>query len=297
MKSELVKYIFNYAEKNLNYLILRNYESLPEDEGHDIDFLIDESELYKKNLLISELKERFNIRVFKRQQYYGLCGYAIVIEGKTVLHLDFFTKIQWNRFNFIPTDEALKRKKRYKDCLWVIGDIDLCYYCWINYIRAKGNIKEKYRKLAFLYEEQYNKDKLIDVFNKSNEANKIALIHKLIKNTSFATVLKNTIANIWFKTWKLFYMDGRIYVTDDLDSQLLFAARRYCSCVMKDFEQAGDMHFLDVVKRLYLENSMVVSLSEWKKVKWRFLIPKTYVITDISDLGEIVCNIYRNVEE
>ena len=259
--------------------------------------MIDESELFKKDQLITELKEQFNILVFRRQQYCGLCGYAIVIEGKTVLHVDFFTRIQWNRFNFISTKDALQRKKRHKNCLWVIGDRDLSYYCWVNYIRAKGNIKDKYKKLAFQYEEQYNKDKSIDIINKSKECNKKTLIREFIRKTSVLMALKNTLANVWFKIWKFFYMDGRIYITEELDNQVLMTARKYCSCKMKDFMQSDDMHFFDVVKRLYYENSMVISPSEWEKVRWRFLIPKIYVIADISDLGEIVRNIYRNVEE
>lgn len=297
MKSEIVQHIFDYAENNLDYLILRNYENLPEDEGHDIDFLVDESELYKKDLLIKELKEKYNVRVYRRQQYYGLCGYAIVIENQTILHLDFFTKIQWNRFNFIPTKDALQRRKRFKDCLWVIGERDLCYYCWVNYIRAKGKIKDKYKKYAFQYESQYNKDKMIDIVNKSADSNKRELIRVLVREATIIGAINNSIANVWFKVRKLFNMDGRIYITDEIDNKTLYTARRYCSCKIVDIKNVNDLHILNVIKRLYLENSILISPAEWNKFRWKFLIPGIYIIKDISDLNNIVRNIYRNVED
>lgn len=294
MKNEIVKYILQFAEHNLDYLILRNYENLPDDEGHDIDFLINESELPKTQSLVHEIKVKFNTRIFKRQQYYGLCGYVIVI-GDTILHLDFFTRIQWNRFNFILTKEALSRKKRYHD-LWVISDEDLYYYCWVLYIRVGGHIKEKYRINAFKWEDELNQNMTINIRTLSPKKNKQNLIKHLIKETTIRKTIANTFANIAFKIWKLSSMDGRIYVLDNMDVSKIETLRKYCSCNRYDIVTSKDISFFPLLRMLYQEYSIGITPSVWITLWWRRLIPSTYIITNVVDLGDAVREIYRGVE-
>ena len=294
MKKEIVKYILQFAEHNLDYLILRNYENLPVDEGHDIDFLIDASELPKTVNLVRGIKEDFKVRIFKRQQYFGLCGYVIVI-NETILHLDFFTQIQWNRFNFIPTKKALSRKKRYHD-LWVISDVDLYYYCWVLYIRAGGNIKEKYRTNAYKWEDEFNQMKTINIRTKSHINNKLNLIKYYIKETTIRKTITNSIANITFKFWKLSSMDGRIYVSENLRVPEITTLRKYCSCNRYDILTSKDINFFSLLWMLYQEYSIGITPSVWKSLWWRRFIPTTYVITNVDDLGDAVSGIYRGVE-
>lgn len=294
MKKEIVKYIFQFAEQNLDYLILRNYENLPEDEGHDIDFLIEESELPKTVVLVRGLKETFKVRIFRRQQYYGLCGYVIVI-GDTILHLDFFTIIQWNRFNFIPTKKALSHKKRYHD-LWVISDEDLCYYCWVLYIRASGHIKDEYKNKATEWENNYNQIPNINIYTNSAKRNKIKLIRHLVKETGIRKTITNTFANIVFKIWKFSSMDGRIYVSENMRAPEIETLRKYCSCNLYDVDNIIEISFLSLLRMLYQEYSIGITPHVWDKLWWRRLIPSTYVITNVENIGDIVCGIYRGVE-
>lgn len=296
LKDCIVKDIFSFAESNLNYLILRNYEGLPEDEGHDIDLLIDVSEIHKSDLLIEQLKLNYKIRVFKREQYYGLRGYAIVI-GDTVLHLDFFTIIQWNRFNFIPTKDALSRKKRFKDSYWVISDYDLDYYCWINYIRAKGKVKEKYAVRAFEWEDKYNKDKTIDIRTGDKDKNKTLLIKKLYSSIEWWRPAYNTFRNICFKLWKTGNMDGRIYVTDDLDNAVIKTCRKYCCCNRIDIPDDKNIGLLTCFKLIYLEYSIGMSPKKWHSLWWRQFVPSVYLLKNVTDLESTVSNIYRNNEQ
>ena len=296
IKDRIVKDIFSFAENNLDYLILRNYEGLPEDEGHDIDLLVDTTELHKSDWLINQLKRNYKIRVFKREQYYGLRGYAIVIDN-TVLHLDFFTIIQWNRFNFIPTKDALSRKKRFKDSYWVISDYDFDYYCWINYIRAKGNIKEKYAVRAFEWEDLYNKDKIIDIRNGNKDTNKRILIKQFYSTIEWWRPAYNTFRNVCFKIWKLGNMDGRFYVTDDLSNPIIKICRKYCCCNRFDVSDSDNLGFLKALKLIYLEYSIGMSPRKWNTLWWRHFIPSIYVFRNVSDLGETVSNIYRNNEQ
>lgn len=294
MKKEIVKYILQFAEQYLDYLILRNYENLPEDEGHDIDFLINEEELPKTRILVLEIKEKFKVRIFKRQQYYGLCGYVIVIDD-TILHLDFFTRIQWDRFIFISTNDALSRKKRYHD-LWVISDEDLYYYCWVLYIRAGGYIKEKYRVSAFKWEDDFNQMKTINIRTLSPRKNKLNLIRHLIKGTTITQTFNNTFANIVFKIWKLTSMDGRIYISEDMKAAKVETLRKYCSCNRYDVAVPQDINLFSLLRMLYQEYSIGITPSIWKTLWWRGLIPSTYILSAVEDLGDAVSGIYRGDE-
>lgn len=293
MKQKIVRYILDFAESRLDYLILRNYENLPEEEGHDIDLLIKDEELPITSELIKDIKDHFDVRIFKRQQYYGLCGFAIVV-GETVLHLDFFTQVQWNRFSIIPTEVLLSRKKRYNGSLWVISDEDLSYYCWVMYIRSKGNIKDKYKKLAFDWGDNHHPK--INIRTGSANMNKFMLIKSLISQNSMRKTIINTLANIRFKIWKFSCMDGRIYVTTDLDNPIVQTARRYCSCNRFDVQYAKDLSWISTLRLLYQEYSIGISPEEWGKLWWHQFVPKIYVISQASNLIEVVRNIYRDVE-
>lgn len=295
IKRCFVDYIFAFAEKYFDYLILRNYEKLPEEEGHDIDLLICEDELFKTDHLIKELHSHFVFRGFVRDDYYGLRSYSFVVGG-TILHLDFFYKIQWNRYVFIDTKKALLRKERYKNSYWVLNKQDLQYYCWFNFVRSKGNLKEKYVIHANEWEVKYNKNKNIDIQKKSPRDNRRQLIINIIQEIGILQFILNSVHNINSKRRKLFRMDGRIYVMDDLNNPNVLAVRQFCCCKRTDINKCNELSPIKAFKLLYFEHSIGVSPKIWNKIWWHRFVPSVYVIYRSEDLGNMVYNIYRGVE-
>ena len=291
-KLQIVNFIFQFAESELNYLILRNYENLPEDEGHDIDLLIDKSELNKTDLLVAKLKEEYHIPVFKKECWYGLRGYVLIINNE-LLHLDFFYYVQWNRLNFFDTHEALSRKIRFKEKFWVINEKDLCYYCWCNYIIAKGKIKKtKYIDMALTWQRKYNTNPNIDIEKYNCNHNKKYLFIALCKKIPLRKIIINTIKNMWTKFIKIFSMDGRIYISDVQESKILETVRHNCFCNQMT-NPANLPQPIQLFKLLYKEYAILIKSSVWKNYKFKSIIPKKYVITDVDDIEYLVGDVFK----
>lgn len=290
-KQNVVNCIFDFAERNLDYLILRNYENLPEDEGHDIDLLINDVELPKIDSLIKKLKDEYHVSAYLRDDFWGLHSFALVFDG-TILHLDFFTRIQWNRFEFINTSEALLRKERFKNSYWVLNHKDYQYYCWFNYVRSLGKVKQKYKDKAILWETESNHDIRINILNKNAQKNRFVLLYTLIIKNGVVKTICNTLKNVVFKVVKFFKMDGRIYITKEIDNPIIVTARTFCSCKQKNIESIEDVSLISLLRGLYKDTSYGCSPVVWNQIWWRFIIPRKYILNDLSSLESIVNNIY-----
>lgn len=291
-KLQIVKYVFDFAEKELDYLVLRNYENLPEDEGHDIDLLINKVELYKTDILVKQIKQLFHIPVFKKECWFGLRGYVLIINNE-LLHLDFFYQIQWNRFNFFKTQDALSRKTRYKDSFWIINEKDLYYYCWCNYIIAKGKIKKtKYIDMAILWQRNFNENPNIDIEKFNPNHNRRQLFISLSKNDYFWKPITNTVKNVWAKISKVLSMDGRIYVSDVPETDSLSKVRYNCFCNQMTYPMKLP-NPLKLFKMLYKEYAILVRSNVWDDYKYKFFIPKRYVITKINDIESLVKDVFK----
>lgn len=292
MKDKIVNYIFEYAEQHLNYLILRNYENLPEDEGHDIDLLIPEKDYPAARRLIQELKEHFGISIFLHDDYFGLHSFCLII-GEAVLHLDFFTHIQWNRISFISTEQALSRKQRFKERYWVLSDADFEYYCWVNYLLAGGNVKEKYQKKALLWQMNCTPAESIDIRKGTPAKNRKMLVQRLCSSVSFARLCWLTLCTLCFKVYKMSRMDGRIYVGEPPLSHAVETCRFYCSCKQIDIADDEPLSLLQCFRLLYHERAVLISTAHWRKLRWHSLIPRIYTPDCNSSLEKLIENIYR----
>jgi hypothetical protein len=293
-KQKLVEFILNYMEDNFNYLILRNYENLPFDEGHDIDLLISNKELNKTNLLIQNIRSSFDVTIYKREKYYGLRGYVIIINGE-ILHLDFFYYIQWNRCLFLDTDTVLKNKVRFQEKYWIIDSNDLGYYCWINFIVNNGKIKEKY--IRFALEWNRNNDNRPSNINieKNNNDNKKHLLCFFLRKTPLRTI-GGIIKNVLFKIKMLFNMDGRIYVDNQYNS-IIEKCSKFCACNQYVIKSATDIKILNILKMLYHETAIYIENKNFDKSYVIKFLLKKYIIYKPNNLETTIGNIYHYNEE
>lgn len=211
MKRQFVDFLFTYLESNFNYLILRNYENLPEDEGHDIDLLIDCDEEKKIEILLDLIRDKFEIKIFNNYRYDNLRSHIIVFEND-ILHLDFFTAVQWNRVNLFDTSNLLSRKVRFKDNYYVMNPIDFQKYCWFLFIIRRGNLKkDKYINGALNWTENpAKKNDRIDIKNRSFNKNKFLLFIFFLRKSPVKFLL-GSIKNIIFKVNKIVKPYGRIF--------------------------------------------------------------------------------------
>ena len=152
---------FAFLNENINYVVLRNFEYLPDnfrsEEHGDIDILTDDLE---KLVLITGAKKVFN-KSFRVQ-------YEITINNENVL-FDF--RYVGDQYYCLPWEKnILKTKVLYKNCFFVMDDENLKYSLLYHALVNKYKIAEDYKKkinILFSYTANYKKELII--FLKKNE--------------------------------------------------------------------------------------------------------------------------------
>jgi|SaaInlV_120m_DNA_4_1040238.scaffolds.fasta_scaffold01234_9 hypothetical protein len=270
-KALVVKFIFEYLNENFDYLILRNYENLPEDEGHDIDILISQNEELKIYTLLKLIEEKFNINVYENNRYKNLRSSLLVMDDY-ILHLDFFLNIQWLNVPLFDTKELLEKKEKFKS-FYILDNLSLEKYCWYLYIIRNEKVKEKYKKLAFSYEK--NKSKDIDI-SLQDKKRKQKLVIELL-NKSYFNFIMGVYTSISIKVKKLLNPYARIINIKKNSCKNLEIIKGYIFIGSKEY--SADVKLSDVVNiYLLLTNEHLVILNNQTNKSWLYFL-KRYTIT------------------
>jgi hypothetical protein len=273
-KTLIIQYILEYLNDNFNYLILRNYENLPEDEGHDIDILISQNEEGKIHALLKLLEKRFNIDIYQNKRYKNLCSSLLVMDNY-ILHLDFFFTIQWLNVPLFDTNELLRKKDRYKT-FFILDNNSAEKQSWYLYIIRNGNVKEKYKNFAISYEKNKAKDTRITL----DDVNRKQKIIIELFNKSYFSFILGVYTSISIKIKKLFDPYARIIDTEKSDHKNLEIIREYIFIGSKEYNR--DIKFFEIVKiYLLLTNEHLVVLNNQTNKSWINLLKKyTYTCDD-----------------
>ena len=91
MNSIFLKDLFKMLEKdNVDYLVLRGYQNLPEKYSHDIDFsVINENELTSFFNVLHNLSKKYNFRISRDVVRLGLLKVFLHF-GNEILKIDIF---------------------------------------------------------------------------------------------------------------------------------------------------------------------------------------------------------------
>lgn len=297
IKRLFVDYLFNYIERNFNYLILRNYENLPEDEGHDIDLLIHKKETPKIEQFLELILEIFPIKIYKNYRYPNLLSHLIVFENE-ILHLDFFTNVQWNKIDLFETFYLLNRKIRFKYRYWIMNPNDFQKYCWFLYIIRKGNLKkEKYIKNAKYWICNIAFENIgIDIDKGLIVKNKVLLFLYFWKKSPIK-VISGTFKNILFKINKLSHPYGRIFYPI-MNQEIADTCIQFCFIGSKFFV-CSKTDLLSIIKAyvaLTKEQGVIVSDPFLKKNRLFHVLLQKYFVRTTNDLQESINHILKKYE-
>ena len=287
-KTLIVKFILKYLHENFDYLILRNYENLPEDEGHDIDILILEKEEIKIRLLLKLLQKEFNVDIYENNRYKNLRSNLIVMDDY-ILHLDFFLNIQWLNIPLFDTKELLLKKEKFKS-FYILDSLSFEKYCWYLYIIRNGNIKEKYKKFALKYEQNKAKDINISL---SDTIRKQKLIFHLL-NKSYLTFFLGVYTSLSIKVKKVFNPYARIISIENQNCKSLEMIRKYIFIGSKEYNQ--DVKFSKLIKIyiLLVNEHLIILRNQTNKSNIFFL--RKYIIPCSDDLKLLVKKILGRYE-
>src|SRR6266576_3881024 len=84
----------------IDFLVLRNYEGLPEVVSNDIDVLVSADQARRAEEILGAAARETGFRLHNRAQYSTLALYFSNASGAQA-HFDLFTALQWRGFDFL----------------------------------------------------------------------------------------------------------------------------------------------------------------------------------------------------
>jgi hypothetical protein len=63
-----------FNNENINYCVMRNYETLPDEIGNDVDFLINIFDKDKVINLLQRISQKFNYKLINKVDRFGHLG-------------------------------------------------------------------------------------------------------------------------------------------------------------------------------------------------------------------------------
>lgn len=109
--SQLIAAVFTaWREAGIDFLVLRNYEGLPEFTTNDIDVLVRRNERARAEAVLLQAARCAGFRLHNRAEFATLALYlSHPVTGEEV-HFDLFVDLQWRGFDFLEAGAFLDRK-------------------------------------------------------------------------------------------------------------------------------------------------------------------------------------------
>ncbi len=108
--SQFITAAFRAWEKaGIDFLVLRNYEGLPQTVSNDIDVLVSPGQARKAEEILRAAAPEAGFRLHNRAEYSTLALYFSSASGAEA-HIDIFQGLQWRAFDFLNCDRFLAKK-------------------------------------------------------------------------------------------------------------------------------------------------------------------------------------------
>ena len=139
---------------NINYIVLRNYEGLPEvNYSKDIDILIDDRDVVFVNTILLNLNKKLGYSLIWENGLDYLTGYAFVKKVDNIVYsikIDLFHGLKWRGLEYIDSSIIFDKKEKYNS-LYIPNKSHESFIMIIYYILYAKNIKKKYFENIYLY--------------------------------------------------------------------------------------------------------------------------------------------------
>jgi len=110
--SRMVRAVFAaWTQAGIDWLVLRNYENLPESTTNDIDVLLVSRDVERAEKIMREQAGVAGFSLHNRAEFATLAFYFSHQETGVVVHFDLFTALKWRSFDFLRCDRFLARKR------------------------------------------------------------------------------------------------------------------------------------------------------------------------------------------
>lgn len=95
-------------ESRIDFLVLRNYEALPDVVGNDLDLLVRVSDRSRAEKAIVTAVLPHGYQLHDRREYSCVSLFLSKHESTDQLHVDVFTRLEWRGFRILSTKTVLE---------------------------------------------------------------------------------------------------------------------------------------------------------------------------------------------
>jgi thymidylate kinase len=143
--AEFMTHLFDaWGAEDIQYLILRNYEELPEFTGNDIDILLDPHELNKAKRLLCRTAGETGWKIHNVGEFSCTAFYLYNETSLEQVHLDLMCQLKWYVFPFLNDQPFRKGRVPYKN-FYVPASNHEAAESLLTPLLYGGQVKEKYR--------------------------------------------------------------------------------------------------------------------------------------------------------
>jgi hypothetical protein len=128
----------------VDFLVLRNYETLPHFTTNDIDVLVAPAQLAQAETVLLTAAGQSGFRLHNRAEFATLALYLSSRDSNAQVHFDLFTDLKWRSLDFLDCQDFLREKV-------IRGDFAVPHPAHeaatnlLAFLIYTGQVKEKYR--------------------------------------------------------------------------------------------------------------------------------------------------------
>lgn len=126
------------------YVVLRNYEQLPEHTSGDVDVLVSADRLEDAEVLLTAAAVETGWRLHHRAEFSPISLFFSTVAGDAQVHIDLFKHLVWRGAEILPAQTVLARRRQYNN-FHVPDPVHEAILNLLTRLLYAGYIKEKYR--------------------------------------------------------------------------------------------------------------------------------------------------------
>ncbi|HOW78143.1 MAG: hypothetical protein GX450_08265 [Verrucomicrobia bacterium] len=143
--SQLVRAVFRaWDQDGMAFLILRNYEGLPDFTTNDIDVLVAPGQRRRAEQTLVAAAREAGFRLHNRAEFMPVALYLSSRRSHAQAHFDLFDASKWRAFDFLGCQGFLERRVR-RELFAVPHPADEAATSLLSFLIYTGRVKEKYR--------------------------------------------------------------------------------------------------------------------------------------------------------
>ena len=135
-----------FEQRNIPYLVLRNYETLPDETTNDVDILIDPSFCRSAFNAVIAVAGESGWRVSNIGRYSCLSLFLFRPDSLQQTHVDLMLGNRWHSMSFADHASMLTRRVPFRE-LFAPSKVDEAWICFATRMLYGGYVKQKYRPL------------------------------------------------------------------------------------------------------------------------------------------------------